>query len=470
MGPRGSLGRRGYEPLSGESWSRASLRNSKPASLPIRAQDKEFLSDFIARQQGTRRFGDLSVKAAANFRTSASRFQISPEGSTRTRQLMLGLGTGLVALRFLGGENPIPETGLMVAATLFLESARTREAAQGLEIRLRREDKPYLLPNAGQVGIGNFELRRDGEDLVLLNPTQKPIRVFQDGTWTALAPGRRRVLRHGEMFRFESESKAEAQAYRIRVGQDPDTFQLEVLENARVLELETQAPLGTWLPVFRLRGSGGDGLFRPIWKERMQILFSSGLDKVDLLRRAGERLEIDGLIREAHQSYEAAVDLAEKELAGMRPRNPDNRERAGEVYRSLGSSYFALAGFWDRRPDGRSLALENYEMAAKYLNSLGARTSRDQILVESTRQRRLRLHLAEAESWHSLGDFARAGENFEAAAELKPQEPASLANPVGFSVPSRAELLLKASRAFARSDPPLFEDFARVMQKIHDGE
>lgn len=208
------------------------------------------------------------------------------------------------------------------------------------------------------------------------------------------------------------------------------------------------------------------------WRDRLRLWTSGGLEKIGLLQGIGERMERGGLIREARERYETAVDLAERMLEDLSPRGPDNRRQAGEVHRALGSAYLSLAAFWDRRADHRSLAIENYEMAFKYLSPLGGRSAQDQSRLETAASRLQALHLAEAEHWFSQGDLARAGTHFEAAGDCVVSSEAVAAGRAAL-VPansSRIEYWRRAARAYARARSPRYEDFARVMVKIHREE
>lgn len=227
--------------------------------------------------------------------------------------------------------------------------------------------------------------------------------------------------------------------------------------------------LGTTKNSNFLRGADGVAF---TWRDRLRLWTSGGLEKIGLLQGIGERLERGGLLREARERYEAAVDLAEKMLEDLSPRGPDNRRRAGEVHRALGAAYLSLAAFWDRRADHRSSAIENYEMAFKYLSPLGGRSARDQGRLETVASRLQALHLAEAEQWSSQGELARAGTHFEAAGDFAIPAGAAAAGRADLSptLPSRIEYWRRAARAYARARSPRYEDFARVMVKIHREE
>ncbi|MDL1871339.1 hypothetical protein FBR05_03950 [Deltaproteobacteria bacterium PRO3] len=221
------------------------------------------------------------------------------------------------------------------------------------------------------------------------------------------------------------------------------------------------------IPIIR----SGDGVAFT-WRDQLRLWTSGGLEKIALLQGIGGRLERGGLLREARERYEAAVDLAERMLQDLSPRGPDNRRQAGEVHRALGSAYLSLAAFWDRRADHRSLAIENYEMAFKYLSPLGGRSARDQGRLETAASRLQALHLAEAEHWSSQGELARAGTHFEAAGDFAIPTEAAAAGRADLSptLPSRIEYWRRAARAYARARSPRYEDFARVMVKIHREE
>ncbi|MCC6272814.1 MAG: hypothetical protein IT572_05060 [Deltaproteobacteria bacterium] len=227
--------------------------------------------------------------------------------------------------------------------------------------------------------------------------------------------------------------------------------------------------LGTTQNSNFLRGGYGVAF---TWRDRLRLWTSGGLEKIGLLQGIGERLERGGLLREARERYEAAVDVAERMLEDLSPRGPDNRRQAGEVHRALGSGYLSLAAFWDRRADHRSLAIENYEMAFKYLSPLGGRSARDQGRLETAASRLQALHLAEAEHWSSQGELARAGTHFEAAGDFVVSSETAVAGRAAVvpAISSRIEYWRRAARAYARARSPRYEDFARVMVKIHREE